>query len=141
MERTTKWFIGKLTEVPDRMLFIIKTSCGYLGHVGLFRFNFDNLTCEIDNILRGEEGYPGIMAEAVKGMMAWAKVNLGLNGFSLKVLSDNPRAIKLYEKIGYRQVARIALLEANGPDGPEWTEAPPDYRGPAQRYYLVMSTF
>ncbi|MCX5694155.1 MAG: GNAT family N-acetyltransferase [Candidatus Omnitrophica bacterium] len=140
VERTTKWFMGKLTEVPDRLLFIIKVSSKFIGHVGLFRFDFDNLTCEIDNILRGEGNYPGIMAASIKGMMAWAKSNLGLRGFTLKVLSDNPRAIKLYQKIGYREVTRIPLIQVDGQDGLEWIEAAQDYKGQAQRYYLVMSS-
>lgn len=139
-KRTKKWFLGKLIEVPDRMLFIIKISGKYIGHVGLFRFDLHNLTCEIDNILRGEKDYPGIMGYAVGGLMDWARSNLKLRGFSLKVLSDNPRAIKFYKNLGYQEVSRIPLIQVDGKDGLEWTEAPQDYRGEAARYYVVMKS-
>ena len=127
-ERTTKWFMEKLIEVPDRLLFMIKISGKYIGHVGLFRFDFHNLICEIDNILRGEKDCPGIMGDAVMGLMDWARSSLKLKGFTLKVLSDNSRAIKLYKNLGYQEVLRIPLIQVNGKDGLEWTEAQQDYK-------------
>lgn len=139
-ERTTKWFVEKLTQVPDRILFIIRIEGKYIGHVGLFRFDFADQDCEIDNILRGEKEYPGIMRCAVKGLMGWAISNLGLKGFSLKVLSDNPKAVKLYINLGYREISRIPLIQVSGKDGLEWTEAPQDYKGEAARYYVIMSS-
>ena len=138
-ERTTKWFIDKLTNVPDRLLFIIKSGSDYVGHVGLFRFNFNEATCEIDNILRGENKYPGIIGSAIIEMMKWGAANLGLEGYTLKVLSDNPRAIRLYEKIGYVETMRIPLIRIQGKDGLEWTEAPDGYKGPVTREYVTMT--
>jgi len=139
-ERTTKWFIDKLVEVPDRMLFIIEISGKYIGHVGLFRFNFDKRTCEIDNILRGEKDFPGIMGCAVRGMTDWGRRNLKLRGYTLKVLSDNLSAIRFYQKLGYEEVSRIPLIQVSGRDGLEWSEAPQDYEGEAARYYIVMES-
>jgi len=139
-KRTRRWFIDKLIEVPDRMLFIIKISGKYVGHVGLFGFDFEKRTCEIDNILRGEKDFPGIMGCAVSGMMDWGKRNLELRGYTLKVLSDNLRAIRFYHKLGYHETSRIPLIQVNGRDGLEWAEAPPDYEGEATRYYVVMGS-
>lgn len=139
-ERTTKWFIEKLIEVPDRLLFMIKISGKYIGHVGLFRFDFHKVTCEIDNILRGQKDYPGIMGQAIMGMMNWARNYLKLTGYSLKVLSDNPRAIKFYKNLGFQEVSRIPLIQVNGKDGVEWAEAPQDDEKEAPRYYVVMKS-
>jgi len=140
IRRTTRWFVDKLIEVPDRMLFIIKISGKYVGHVGLFGFDFDKRTCEIDNILRGEKDFPGIMGCAVRGMMDWGGRNLKLRGYSLKVLSDILRAVRFYQKLGYQETSRIPLIQVNGRDGLEWAQAPQDYEGKAARYYVVMES-
>lgn len=140
IERTTTWFVEKVIDIADRMLFIIQISGRYIGHVGLFRFDLDRQTCEIDNILRGENDYPGIMGCAVRGMMSWAKSNLKLNGYSLKVLSDNQRAIKLYRNLGYQEVSRIPLIQVKGRDGLEWIEAPQGCSDELARCYVVMES-
>lgn len=139
-ERTTKWFKEKVIETPDRLLFIIKVDNEYIGHVGLFRFDFENRTCEIDNIVRGESKYPGIMGNAVMNMMNWGKVNLGLVNYSLKTTSDNERSIRLYKRLGFKETGRIPLIQVEGKDGLEWTEAPERYDKETIRYYINMST-
>lgn len=137
--RTTKWFKERLIDAPDRMLFIIKVGNEYIGHAGLFRFNFDDQTCELDNILRGEKKYPGIMEDALVSIMKWGKRILKLKGYTLKVLSDNERAIRLYGRLGLSETERIPLIQVEGKDGLEWTEAPRGYAGPISRYYVVMT--
>lgn len=138
VERTTKWFKEKVIGAPDRLLFIIKAGNTFIGHVGLFRFDFKNRACEIDNIVRGELGYPGIMSDAVCAMMNWARENLGIITYSLKVVSDNDRAIRFYQKMGFKELARIPLIQKEGNDGLEWIEATDQYTKYAKRYYVVM---
>jgi RimJ/RimL family protein N-acetyltransferase len=138
-ERTTSWFKNKVIAEPDRMLFIIKADGTYLGHVGLFRFDFLNRTCEIDNVLRGTKSNPGVIFNALICLMNWAKAELKLDGFTLKVLSDNERAIRLYKRIGFVDTERIPLIQIEGKDGLELVEAPKDNSGPFSRYYNVMS--
>lgn len=139
-ERTTKWFKEKVIETPGRMLFIIKADNEYIGHVGLFRFDFETRTCEIDNIVRGESKYPGIMGNAIMNMMDWGRINLGLVNYSLKTTSDNEKAIRLYNRLGFKETARIPLIQVEGKDGQEWTEAPEGYDRETFRYYIVMRT-
>jgi len=138
VERTTCWFKDKVTAVPDRLLFIIKVGDEYIGHIGLFRFEFYKASCEIDNIVRGETKYPGIMGDAILHMMKWGIGALGIKEYTLKVLSDNERAIRLYNKIGYAETGRIPLIQVQGKDGLEWTEAPQGYSGEIKRAYVVM---
>lgn len=138
-ERTQAWYRDHLIAKPDRLLFIIRTANGYVGHVGLFRFDFSCRSCEIDNIVRGENAFPGIMGAAILAMMKWGKETLGLEGFTLKVLGDNERAVRLYEKLGYVETGRIPLMLADGKDGPEWTEAPEGRGGKPERFYSVMT--
>jgi RimJ/RimL family protein N-acetyltransferase len=137
-EGTIKWFKEKVIETPDRLLFIIKVHNDYIGHVGLFRFDFESITCEIDNIVRGEPQYPGIMGNAIIHMMNWGKTILELKGYSLKVLSDNERAMRLYKRLGFVEAKRIPLVCIRGDDRVEWIEAPNGYNQMIERYYIVM---
>lgn len=138
LERTTKWFKERVINAPDRLLFLIDVDNEYIGHVGLFRFDFENNTCEIDNIVRGEPKFPGIMENAIKEMMCWGKEVLGLKNYSLQVISDNKKAIKLYHKLSFIDTSRVPLIQVNGNDGMEWTEAPKEYDQNAERYNLIM---
>lgn len=137
-ERTMKWFNERVIETPDRLLFIIKVNTRYIGHVGLFRFDFESRTCEIDNIVRGEPEYPGIMGNAVLHMMDWGRTNLDLRGYLLKVLSNNERAIRLYKRLGFIETSRSPMIQVEGKDGLEWTEAPETYDKETDMYYIVM---
>ena len=138
-ERTLSWYHKHLMDKPDRLLFVIRAANAYVGHVGLFRFDYAARSCEIDNIVRGEKSHPGIMGAAILAMMKWGKETLGIEGYTLKVLGDNERAVRLYKKLGYGETGRIPLLLLNGKDGPEWVEAPADWQGKAERYYSVMT--
>lgn len=138
VERTTRWFKERVIGAPDRLLFMIKVHKDYIGHVGLYRFEFENNTCEIDNIVRGEPEYPGIMEDAVRNMMKWGRDVLGLKGYSLKVLSNNERAIKFYRRLGFCEVGRIPLTYIKGDRGLELVEALDTEDDKAERYYVLM---
>ena len=137
-ERTTEWFKHSVTEAEDRLLFLINVNGDFIGHVGLYRFNFENLTCEIDNILRGEKVYPGVIGDSIKCLMEWGKKFLGLRGYSLKVRADNERALRLYDRLGFRQVRRIPLVCIQGKDGRELVEKPDAAKDEIANYYVVM---
>jgi len=141
IERTTKWFKEKLIDAPDRILFIIKVGDSYIGHVGLFRFDFENKACEIDNIIRGESAYPGIMYNAIKNMMDWGKDTLELKGYSLQAASKNERAMRLYEKLGFKEFDREPMMQIKGKEGLEWVKAPKNYDQKIARYNVIMKTF
>lgn len=139
LARTTAWFKNKVIGAPDRLLFIIKIGDIYVGHVGLFRFDFARGTCEIDNIVRGADDVaPGIIGDAVVKMMAWGRENFGIGNYTLQTTSDNARALRLYDKLGFVETKRIPLLYQKTEEGGEWIEAPADYSGPIERYDIYM---
>jgi len=140
VERTTKWFKERVIGAPDRLLFMIKVNNDYIGHVGLFRFDFESKTCEIDNIVRGEPEYPGIMSDANRNMIVWGKDTLGLKGYSLRVAVHNERAIRLYKGLGFKETARVPMIQVEGKDGLEWTEAPEGYDKKAKKYDFIMKS-
>lgn len=137
-EGTKRWLEMGLIEVPDRLLFMLAADDEWIGHIGLFRFNYETRTCEIDNILRGSIKYPGIMKNAVANMMEWGKETLGLRGYSLQVMSDNEKAIKLYKELGFKEVMRKPLIKVQGEDRVDWTEAPAGYNGVVERSNVEM---
>jgi len=126
---------------PDRLLLWLKTMSGeYVGHLGLFRFNYPRRYCEIDSILRGRADLlPGAMTPAVQALMDWAFAALDLAELQLKVMTDNPRAIRLYERTGYERVGEIPLYKKTLPDDTlRWVEERHAPNQASDRSYTVM---
>jgi RimJ/RimL family protein N-acetyltransferase len=137
-ERTKKWFEERVIGASDRLLFMIEVNGEFVGHVGLFRFNFNDRVCDIDNILRGVDKYPGIIESAINNMMQWGKKEFGLEGYTLETASDNDRALKLYERMGFKEAKRVPLIKTNKNNCIEWAEAPEGYTGTIERYDVFM---
>jgi len=137
-DRTAKWFLDRVIGAPDRLLFVIRAEGKFIGHVGLFRFDFDRMACELDNIVRGEPEHPGIMGDAIQSLMDWGEETLGLKCYKLKVMSNNERAISFYGRLGFKETDRIPLLQRMGKDGMEWVEVPGDNSPGIERFYAVM---
>ena len=57
---------------------------------------------EADAILRGRDGLPGVMGEALTTLMTWARDGLGLKRIGLRVRSDNPQAVRVRSSIHMR---------------------------------------
>jgi len=126
-ERTIKWFTKSVIENPQRLLFILKVNSEYIGHLGLNRFDFDLKSCEIDNIVRGEDGYRGVMGHAILQMMEWGRRYLKLHSYSLQTFSDNVKSLKLYKSLCFKEVDRVAMIQRQSDDGLEWVEAIESY--------------
>src|SRR5205823_1503819 len=110
-----------------------------VGHVGLFRFDFGGPSVEVDNVVRGVEGVaPGLMYAAVQALLGWTFGELGMTSASLRVMSDNARAIRLYERCGFREALRVPLVRRE--EGPvvRWVEADAGHRGPVERHFVTM---
>lgn len=105
--RTRVWLQQRVIDEPDRLLCMIRVHDTYIGHVGLYRFDFKTGTCEIDNIVRGRREYPGIIASAISLMMSWGTRELGLKGYTLETTSDNEKALKLYKSLGFEESKRV----------------------------------
>ncbi len=137
-EGTKKWLKEKVIEVPDRLLFMIRVNNKYFGHVGIFRFDFDNAMCELDNIVRGESTIPGIMTSACLEIMNWGKQKLGIKWYQLTTSSDNIKAVQLYQRLGFREIKRILMVQVKKNGGTEWVEASKNCMNKKTRYHLVM---
>lgn len=135
---TKIWLEKKVIETPDRLLFLIDINNNFIGHMGFFRFNFKNYTCEIDNVVRGKPGYPGIIQNSLKYLMKWGRKNLFIEDYTLETTSDNQRAIRLYAKLGFSEFKRIPLIQTDKNGYNEWIEAPENYKKEIKKYNLFM---
>jgi RimJ/RimL family protein N-acetyltransferase len=140
LDGTQRWAIKGLLELPDRLLFWVHGADGTpVGHVGLYRFDFDKRQTEIDNIVRGEKGIlPGAMQAAVQTLIDWTFQNLGMETLFLRVFSDNAQAIRLYERCGFHETMRFPVARVDEPNCVRWVEVDGEYREPIERYFVTM---
>jgi RimJ/RimL family protein N-acetyltransferase len=140
LEGTQRWLIKGVLETTDRILFWVKTPDGKpVGHVGLFRFDFDKNSTEVDNIVRGEEGVlPGVMQTAIDAMLGWTFGALGIQTTTLRVMSDNVRAINLYQRLGYMEIARVPLKREDDGAVVHWVEQTASIGEADERFFVTM---
>lgn len=130
IEGTKKWAREQLLNKSDRILFFVEIAGGNDGpfaHVGLYRFDYENRTCEIDNIIRGKniQATKGGVTIALQAMIDWAFTNLGFTALYLQVFSDNKRAIALYKRLGFGEDNRVPLIKKVDSKVISWIEPKP----------------
>lgn len=135
---TKIWLKNKVIEEKDRLLFLIAINNTYIGHVGLWKFDFAHQSCEIDNIVRGEADYPGVMYDSIVILQNWARTTLAIKDFYLHTLVENHRAVKLYKKLGYEAIKTEPLIRTINADRIEWVSPPADYAGDIERHEIQM---
>lgn len=136
---TKLWLENQVIKNFDRILFLVSSARNNtpVGHLGLYRFNWKEKSCEIDNVIRGRDDLlPGIMTPATMQVGTWARKTLGIKILYLRVLADNQRAISLYERCGYKGIKKIPLKKEVKEGMVQWIEDP-DLKK-AERYFLQM---
>lgn len=104
IESTTKWFESAVIGNKDRILFLIfGKSLHPIGHIGL-TLNADCV--EVDNVVRGVAGEPGIMASAMRLIENWCFENFNIEVLQLRVIDSNDTAQAFYRKLGWKEVAK-----------------------------------
>ena len=129
----TKAWLNSILQDDSKMLFIIQDLHNReLGHMGYSNINREKKSGEIDAVIRGEQsGTPFIMTHSLKGLLKWGRSVLRLNDISLSVFKHNKRAIKLYERCGFKYANEIPLRKVEQ-DGVIYYEEAAD---------IVMSEF
>jgi RimJ/RimL family protein N-acetyltransferase len=97
---TEKWLDEKVIGRSDRILFLIVTLDGHkIGHIGFSAFDWEEKSCEVDAVLRGEKpAHPGLMTHALRALLDWGLGNLQVEIVRLRVLPENFHAIRFYKK-------------------------------------------
>jgi perosamine synthetase len=112
-ESTKNWLVNGLLDVEDRILFLVVNKYGQtIGHIGFNNCHNDQLMLEVDNVIRGERSIcKGLFGKALNCMLTWARKTINCKGFILRVMDDNPQAIKFYEKNNFVQKEKIPLVK------------------------------
>lgn len=111
LEGTQKWLEKGVLDNQSRLLFwITDSNFVRLGHIGLVYLP-ESSSIEVDNVLRGEAGHPGLMTEAMRSLENLVEAELSLEEISLRVLESNTHAVAFYEKLNYRVTIRTPLME------------------------------
>jgi perosamine synthetase len=139
IEGTKKWLDNALLKEQDRLLYFVCDNDGFkIGHIGLYRFDYKNKSCELDNVIRGSQNIKGIINMACNSLIKEAKKTFQLENIYLRVFSDNTRAINLYNNIGFNEILRIPLLkkEVNGHN--HWVPLLDSVYTEVNRYFVTM---
>lgn len=138
---TKKWAQEQLLEKKDRILFFLKIDSQNdpFGHIGFYRFDFSKKTCEIDNVIRGEESRQtkGGVSIGLKLLISFAFQDLHIKRLYLKVFSDNARALALYTRLGFLELDRTPLIEKRENNVISWVENNTIDKN-AKRYFVKM---
>jgi perosamine synthetase len=116
LEGTRSWLEKGVLENESRVLFwIINSNFTKLGHIGLVCLP-ENSDIEVDNVLRGESGHPGLMTEAMKTLETLVETEFSLETISLRVLESNVHALNFYLNLGYKVLVKTPLIEVREGD-------------------------
>ena len=138
-EGTKEWINKQLLQKKDRILFFVADEDGKLiGHVGLFRIDYQKKICELDNIIRGESSTKGLMTMACQRLIEFAKTNLQISKIYLRVFSDNEPALKLYHNIGFEEVIRVPLRKEQAGENIFWKDVISNPYFEAEKYFVTM---
>lgn len=126
IEGTKKWAYEQLLHKPDRILFFLQVKGEKMpfGHVGLYRFDYQGRSCEIDNVIRGiqDKNTKGAMTIGLRLLIDWTFRYLHIKDLYLQVFSDNKKAIDLYSRLGFRKVSRVPLVSVIESGVTKWVE-------------------
>lgn len=120
VESTQAWLKKGLLDVEDRILFLVVDNSGrILGHMGFNSCNNESRFFEVDNVIRGisSDNSKGLFSTALLAMMEWARTLTNVEGFVLRVMSDNEKAIDFYAKLGFIEKNRIPLVGIEKDEG------------------------
>lgn len=133
---TKNWLINQVIENEDRLLLIIKEDEKILGHLGYYRFNQKENSCEIDNVVKGVEDYKGLMSLALEKVIIFAFEELKMSYLTLRVFNDNEKAKRLYKRCGFEEKRLIPLAKKyNSENCYSWIETDDKH---AERYFCEM---
>jgi len=116
------WFEGMLKRSPDEHPFVIEVRCpapggaasgdgqdGWrpIGNCGFHELDWRNRQAEV-GIMIGEKDVwnQGYGSEAMLFLLEYGFETLNLHRIHLQVLANNPRAIRSYEKVGFKLEGR-----------------------------------
>lgn len=136
-ERTAKWLNEIVISDEQKIFFLIVDSRGEpVGHIGLCKINEEMRSADIYAVLKGNKNSEkGIMTFCLRRLLEWARAELGINRFYLGTKSDNFRAIRFYERIGFVVTQTVPLERVQLKDEIKWVRTD---KNNAEKYDVRM---
>ncbi len=103
-EKERKWVREKLEENAPLFSMIEKRSGDFIGNIELM--DPTETEAELGIAITADMQERGFGTEAIRAVTGYAFDTLGLKRVFLKVYPDNSRAIRVYEKCGFREYDR-----------------------------------
>jgi RimJ/RimL family protein N-acetyltransferase len=102
-ERNFRDWYGTRNEQPDRLDLAVvdRTSGQCVGEVVLNEWNEPNRSCNFRTIIGPRGRDRGLGTEAIRLLLGYGFERLGLHRIALDVINFNPRAKRVYEKLGF----------------------------------------
>ncbi len=119
-EKERAWVRKKREEKAALFSMLDRESGAFIGNVELM--DVADGTGELGIAITAKQQDRGFGTEAVAAITRYGMEQLGLRRVFLKVYPDNARAIRVYEKCGFREYDRTAedvYMEILRPAGPE----------------------
>ncbi|TDC57216.1 N-acetyltransferase [Micromonospora sp. KC207] len=120
-QRLREWY-GSRNAQADRLdLAVVDRATGEcVGEVVLNQWDEGNRSCNFRTLFAANGRDRGLGTEAVRLVVGYGFERLGLHRISLEVFAFNPRARRVYEKVGF--VAEGVLRQVLR-DGDDWVDA------------------
>lgn len=103
-------FVESVVSNKNVVMFAIcdKSNDEHIGNIKLDQFDWVGRTCEL-GLLIGNKKYwgKGIGYEVCRLTLEYAFTDLNIRKVSLAVYANNPAAIKLYEKLGFKKEGQL----------------------------------
>lgn len=103
-EKELRWVRGKLAEKAPVFSMLEKKSGAFIGNIELM--DVKDRAAELGIAITAAKQDRGFGTEAVRALTEYGFERLGLERIFLAVFPDNLRAIRVYEKCGFREYAR-----------------------------------
>ncbi len=137
-ERTGRWLQKYLADDQRLLLLICDAAGNRIGNVGLCGIQAG--AAELDNVIRAEPTtVPRMGYLATRALIAWWFGEMSAGRLTLRVFSDNLRAIALYDALGFRCDAVIPVVAESLDEEIRYRPAGADQAPQAERHWLAMS--
>jgi UDP-4-amino-4,6-dideoxy-N-acetyl-beta-L-altrosamine N-acetyltransferase len=103
MAEEERWF-RDYERRTDEQIFAIEVAGVHLGNIGLHKIDRAHRRAEVGVVVGETSAWSkGYGTDAMRTVLRYAFGPLGLNKVSLDVLEYNDRAIRIYERLGFRR--------------------------------------
>ena len=142
---TETWLVNQVINNHTKILYMIKDIQGNsIGHLGLAGLDFVHDTCDLDNVIKGEDNIGNnVMVLAEKKMVELAFSVFGTKSVRAQLFDDNLPSKLLQFSLGFKVDKKISMMKRVEDNGVFWDEIPKGQIKsiPAERYFLHMMKY